>query len=544
MEGWLNEESNGTSSANGVDTGDEYEDLQSKIFVNRSVKLEKIKHYGFDMDYTLALYKWPAYSEALFMYALDAFVGMEYPKELGALKYDIGFPVRGLWFDTVYGTFVKVDSFGNILMCVLGYQQKNKREIDELYPGRFVNLTKRMYVFNTPFNIPEVMFFAAVINFFVEKDREKNRSDRYGVWIDDKKFKTFTELFTEMREAIEKVHEDGLFKKYISNHLSEYVEKDELMPLLLQTLKEAGKKVFLITNSDWGYTNDIMTYLFENPAVCDERYVGAKWHNVFDLVVTNSRKPTFFTTGTPLFEVDCESGTHTLLTGDNAIMKSGGVYSGGNVLQLEDALGIMERSVLYIGDHIYGDILKCKKNKGWKTFLVVKELDHQIACWVKCKPLIKDLETVRRWKKHVNEYRKEKYAQMERYDEECIVSPEINGMTRSGLSKSMKEKVHEIDQTYGKLGGLFVSGTRETFFASQVKRYADIYATTCTNLLLYPLDYHFMATRQRLPHELLCDEIPESATLRDEFDVITQQQNLMSPEQTATVLETLKNIIP
>ena len=130
--------------------------------------------------------------------------------------------------------------------------------------------------------------------------------------------------------------------------------------------------------------------------------------------------------------------------------------------------GIMERSVLYIGDHIYGDILKCKKNKGWKTFLVVKELDHQIACWVKCKPLIKDLETVRRWKKHVNEFRKEKYAQMDNPDE-CIVSPEVNGMTRSGLSKSMKEKVQEIDLTYGKLGGLFVSGTRETFFASQVK---------------------------------------------------------------------------
>ena len=142
MEGWLKENCNGKSSANGVDTAtDDYEDLQSKIFVNRSVKLEKIVHYGFDMDYTLALYKWPAYSEALFMYALDAFVEMDYPKELGALKYDIGFPVRGLWFDTVYGTFVKVDSFGNILMCVLGYQQKTKREIDELYPGRFVNLT-------------------------------------------------------------------------------------------------------------------------------------------------------------------------------------------------------------------------------------------------------------------------------------------------------------------------------------------------------------------------------------------------------------------
>ena len=30
-----------------------------RIFVNRSLALEKIKYYGFDMDYTLAEYKSP-----------------------------------------------------------------------------------------------------------------------------------------------------------------------------------------------------------------------------------------------------------------------------------------------------------------------------------------------------------------------------------------------------------------------------------------------------------------------------------------------------
>ena len=31
----------------------------SRVFVNRSLHLEKIKYYGFDMDYTLAEYKSP-----------------------------------------------------------------------------------------------------------------------------------------------------------------------------------------------------------------------------------------------------------------------------------------------------------------------------------------------------------------------------------------------------------------------------------------------------------------------------------------------------
>ncbi len=33
----------------------------SRIFVNRSLHMEKIKFFGFDMDYTLAEYKAPQY---------------------------------------------------------------------------------------------------------------------------------------------------------------------------------------------------------------------------------------------------------------------------------------------------------------------------------------------------------------------------------------------------------------------------------------------------------------------------------------------------
>jgi hypothetical protein len=34
-----------------------------RIFVNRSLSLEKIKFYGFDMDYTLAEYRSPEYEK-------------------------------------------------------------------------------------------------------------------------------------------------------------------------------------------------------------------------------------------------------------------------------------------------------------------------------------------------------------------------------------------------------------------------------------------------------------------------------------------------
>lgn len=37
------------------------------------------------------------------------------------------------------------------------------------------------------------------------------------------------------------------------------------------------------------------------------------------------------------------------------------------------------------GDHIFGDILKSKKIRGWRTFLVVPELVQELHVWTdKC----------------------------------------------------------------------------------------------------------------------------------------------------------------
>ena len=128
------------------------------------------------------------------------------------------------------------------------------------------------------------------------------------------------------------------------------------------------------------------------------------------------------------------------------------------------------RSVLYIGDHIFGDILKCKKHKGWKTFLVVEELDHQLACWVKCKPLIRELERVDFIKvnNHRGHYSLTCQASEAEDGEKTMNGGEAMTNGLSEVKMGLKEKLRAVDLTYGKLGGLFQSGSRETFFASQV----------------------------------------------------------------------------
>lgn len=63
----------------------------------------------------------------------------------------------------------------------------------------------------------------------------------------------------------------------------------------------------------------------------------------------------------------------------------------------------------------------------------------------------------------------------------------------SRLFCPFQKVTHDMDMCYGMMGSLFRSGSRQTLFASQVMRYADLYAASFINLLYYPFSYLFRA---------------------------------------------------
>lgn len=71
----------------------------------------------------------------------------------------------------------------------------------------------------------------------------------------------------------------------------------------------------------------------------------------------------------------------------------------------------------------------------------------------------------------------------------------------SKIRTSIRDVTHKMDLSYGMMGSLFRSGSRQTFFSSQVVRYADLYAATLLNLIYYPFSYMFRAPAMLLPHE-------------------------------------------
>uniref|UniRef100_A0A674BJP5 Cytosolic purine 5'-nucleotidase n=1 Tax=Salmo trutta TaxID=8032 RepID=A0A674BJP5_SALTR len=437
-----------------------------RVFVNRSLAMEKIKCFGFDMDYTLAVYKSPEYESLGFELTVERLVHIGYPQELLSFVYDPAFPTRGLVFDTMYGNLLKVDAYGNILVCVHGFNFLRGPEIRELYPNKFIQRddTERFYILNTLFNLPETYLFACLVDFFSNCDRYASCETGFK---DGDLFMSFKSMFQDIRS--------------LSQLFSLMKAK---LPLLLSRMNEVAK-VFLATNSDYKYTHKIMTYLFDFPHGPKHGTSHRPWQSYFDLILVDARKPLFFGEGTVLRQVDTATGRLKIGTYTGPL-HHGIVYSGGSSDIVCDLLGAKGKDIVYIGDHIFGDILKSKKRQGWRTFLVIPELAQELHVWTDKSSLFEELQGL-------DIFLAELYKHLDSSSNE---RPDI-----SALQRRVKKVTHDMDMCYGMMGSLFRSGSRQTLFASQVMRYADLYAASFINLLYYPFSYLFRAAHVLMPHE-------------------------------------------
>uniref|UniRef100_A0A665V1U5 Cytosolic purine 5'-nucleotidase-like n=1 Tax=Echeneis naucrates TaxID=173247 RepID=A0A665V1U5_ECHNA len=411
------------------------------VFVNRSLTLENIKCYGFDMDYTLAIYKSPDYESLGFEMIRDRIVSIGYPHELLRYTYDPSFPTRGLVIDTMYGNLLKVDSNGNILVCSHGFRFLKGENIHNYYPNKFIQRdnTDRFYILNTLFNLSETYLYACLVDFFTRCTRYTNLLTGYQL---GDLFMSYRSMFQDVRDAMDFIHDIGILKERTIKNLEKYIVKDANLPVLLTRIKDMAK-VFLATNSDYKMYKIIIFFL---PSL------SRSWRSYFDLIVVDTRKPLFFGEGTVLRQVDTDTGKLRVgtYTGD---LQHGTVYSGGSSDIVCDLLDVKGKNILYVGDHIFGDILKSKKRQGWKTFLVVPELTKELHVWEEKKSLFEELK--------------------------CL--------------DSFLAEHYKMDISYGQMGSLLRSGSRQTLFASQLMRYADLYSSTCINLLHYPPNYLFTA---------------------------------------------------
>ena len=74
-------------------------------------------------------------------------------------------------------------------------------------------------------------------------------------------YKTYGEIYRQIRESVDLCHRDGVIKDEVAINPHKYIVLDKGVIPMLKRYKEAGTKVFLLTNSFWEYTSTVMNYL-------------------------------------------------------------------------------------------------------------------------------------------------------------------------------------------------------------------------------------------------------------------------------------------
>ncbi|KTG36575.1 hypothetical protein cypCar_00012369 [Cyprinus carpio] len=338
----------------------------------------------------------------------------------------------------------------------------------------------KYFGFDMDYTLAETYLLACLVDFFSNCDRYSSCEKGFK---DGDLFMSFKSMFQDVRDAVDWVHFKGTLKEKTVENLEKYVVKDGKLPLLLSRMNEVAK-VFLATNSDYKYTDKIMTYLFDFPYGPKHGTAHRPWQSYFDLILVDARKPLFFGEGTVLRQVDTTTGRLKIGTYTGPL-QHGIVYSGGSSDIVCDLLGAKGKDILYIGDHIFGDILKSKKRQGWRTFLVIPELAQELHVWTDKSSLFEELQGL-------DIFLAELYKHLDSSSNE---RPDI-----SAIQRRMKKVTHDMDMCYGMMGSLFRSGSRQTLFASQMPHESTVEHTHVDTDTESPL-----ATRNR--HCVDCKDI-------------------------------------
>lgn len=467
-----------------------------RIYCNRSLRLEQIEVIGFDMDYTLAIYE----QEQMDRLSVDVTVeklvdALGYPAFLKEMKYRIDFPIRGLLVDKKLGNVLKMDRYKYVKRAYHGLRRLDISERRTHYHTRRIRpASPRYHWVDTLFGLSEVCVFAGVVEGMESEGRTVD----------------YEQLFSDIRTSIDLAHQDGSIKDVVMADIPRFFRKDPNLGATLHKLRSSGKKLFVLTNSYRPYTEKVMDYILG----ADGGYVS--WKQYFDYIVTGAKKPGFFKKGQPLVEVRDDG---ELMAVEK--LARGTIYQGGNIKELERLMGASGDAVLYVGDHIYGDVLRAKKESAWRTVMIIQEMEEELSTFERTgedlalmdelvdhrNALYAELRAGQDHLKLLNKMREkidgaqdtviesDRVKTKKRVEQLRVRSKEIEQQIDT-LEESISERFHSF------WGSLFKAGPEKSSFGSQVELYSCLYTDRISNFANYSPFHFFRSPHDRMSHEL------------------------------------------
>jgi HAD superfamily 5'-nucleotidase-like hydrolase len=464
------------------------------LFCNRTLNLRKIRAVGYDMDYTLVHYHVALWEERAYSYIRAGLAAQGWPVE--HLVFDPELIVPGLVVDTALGNVVKSDRFGYVKKAFHGTRPLPYPEQREAYNGTLVDLHDRRWRFmNTLFSISEAGIYLQLVDLL----DEGRLPPRIG----------YTDLYDIVRQTLDAAHIEGRLKADILADPGRFVDIDPGVPLALLDQKNAGKKVLLITNSEYEYAAPILAFAFDPYLPGD-----MTWRDLFDLAIVGARKPDFFAQQAPAFEIVGEDPDgHAILRAHNGTLAEGHIYVGGHAALVERSLGLRGSELLYVGDHVYADVKASKSVLRWRTALVLRSLEDEIDATAGFRAdqerLAAMMEEKVRLEAYFSSLRLERQRNLAAYGPQTDRAPdaiEAEFLRIRDRLVALDEAIAPLAGASGRLvnenwGPLLRAGNDKSHLARQIEASADIYTARVATFLHYTPYAYLRADRGSLPHD-------------------------------------------
>jgi HAD superfamily 5'-nucleotidase-like hydrolase len=460
------------------------------VFCNRTLNMRSIHAVGFDMDYTLVHYDVERWERRAFEHACNRLRDLGHPVE--ALRFDAELITRGLVVDLSLGNVVKANRFGYVTRAAHGARLLPHEEQRQAYSGVWVDLAEPRWVFmNTLFSLSEGCLFSHLVDLH-------DAGELKGVH-------GYAEVYELVRRALNATHLEGELKAEISAAPEQFVLLDEELPLALLDLKHAGKKLMVITNSEWTFARDMMAYTFD-------RFLPGSmgWRELFDVVIVQAAKPGFFDGSAPMYAVvDEDEG---LLKPCQGLDGSGRAHQGGHARQVEQFLGVGGEEILYVGDHVYADVHVSSRIRRWRTALVLRELEDELEAQQAFAAVQAELEALMADKAALEREQAGLRLSLQR-QQQGYAEPDSDPAAAPARMRALREELDALDHRIAPLaraagqrvnarwGELMRAGNDKSRLARQIERHADIYMSRVSNLLHVTPFAYLRAPRGSLPHD-------------------------------------------
>ncbi|MCW8985071.1 MAG: HAD-IG family 5'-nucleotidase [Thermoanaerobaculales bacterium] len=464
-----------------------------QIYSNRTLNLRTIRAIGYDMDYTLVHYRADVWEQRVYDRLKELFVADGWP--IQDLRFDPSLVIRGLVIDTELGNIVKANRFGYVMRAAHGTRRMTFEDQRDVYRHTPVDLSEPRFVFlNTLFSLSASCFYAQLVDLY----DEHVLTEVHG----------YQDLFRQVTARLDMTHIEGSLKADIMADPEPYIVVDPQAPQALLDQLQAGKRLMLISNSEWNYAQRIMSYAYDRYLPPDRT-----WRDLFELVIVGARKPGFFSYNLPIFSIaDEEAGLLKPVAGP---IPGPGAYLGGDATKVEEYLGLSGASILYVGDHIFADVKMSKSSLRWRTALILRELEEELAAVEGFRDAEKQLAAMMVEKVKLEKAHSRARLALQRLHQGYGEQPEVSKKELEGEIASLRSQTLELDERITPLareaaelenpswGALLRAGNDKSHLARQIEGSADVYTSRVSNFL-YATPFAYLRSRRgSMPHDPL-----------------------------------------